>query len=133
LNKSGYFVVGLSKNNKQKTAYIHQLVAHEWVSNPSEKRCVDHIDGNRGNNHWNNLRYATYAENSRNMKRHTDGSSIYKGVAYNKALNKWQAQIQLNGKAKHLGVFVNEREAGEAYNTAALEHYGVFAKLNDLD
>ena len=68
LNKSGYFVVGLSKNKKQKTHYIHQLVAREWVSNPEEKRCVDHIDGNRANNHHENLRYATHAENSRNMK-----------------------------------------------------------------
>ncbi len=67
------------------------------------------------------------------MKRHTDGSSIYKGVAYNKALNKWKVQIQLNGKAKHLGVFANEREAAEAYNTAALEHYKEFARLNKLD
>jgi hypothetical protein len=133
LNAGGYPIVNLSKHGQSKTHYVHQLVAREWVSNPSEKRCVDHIDGDRCNNHWENLRYATYAENSRNMKRHTDGSSIYKGVSYNKALNKWQTQIQLNGKSKHLGVFTDEREAAEAYNATAIEHYGVFAKLNELD
>ena len=133
LSQHGYHVVGLALNKKIKTHYIHQLVAREWVSNPEGKRCVDHVDGVKTNNNWENLRYATHSENSRNMKRHTDGSSIYKGVAYNKALNKWKAQIHQNGKAKHLGVFVNEREAAEAYNAAAIEHFGVFARLNKFN
>ena len=130
---NGYLIVRLSKNGKAKNHNIHQLVAREWVPNPGEKRCVDHTDGSRTNNNWENLRYATHSENSRNMKRHTDGSSIYKGVSYNKALNKWQATIHLNGKSKHLGVFTDDREAAEAYNAAAIEHYGPFAKLNELD
>ena len=129
----GYLMVRLSKNGKVVLHYIHRLVAREWVGNPDEKRCVDHIDGSRTNNHWENLRYATHSENSRNMKRHTDGSSIYKGVCYNKALNKWQAQMHMNGKQKHLGFFEDEREAGEAYNTAAREFYKEFAKLNTFN
>ena len=133
LSQHGYHVVGLALNKKFKTHYIHQLVAREWVSNPEGKRCVDHADGVKTNNNWENLRYATHSENSRNMKRHTDGSSIYKGVAYNKALNKWKVQIQLNGKAKHLGVFTNEREAAEAYNAAAVEFYKEFSKLNNFE
>ncbi len=130
---NGYLIVKLSKNGIAKNHKIHQLVAREWVPNPGAKRCVDHTDGIKTNNNWENLRYATHSENGRNMKRHTDGSSIYKGVAYNKALSKWQAQIQLNGKAKHLGVFANEREAAESYNAAALEHYKEFARLNTFN
>jgi hypothetical protein len=108
-------------------------VAREWAPNPEGKRCVDHIDGNKANNNWENLRYATHSENSRNMKKHADGSSIYKGVAYNKALNKWQAQMHMNGKQTYLGVFVDEREAAEAYNAAAALHYKKFARLNKFD
>ena len=37
------------------------------------------------------------------------------------------------GKHIHLGTFEIEREAGEAYNAAAIEHYGEFAKLNIFD
>jgi hypothetical protein len=130
LDTGGYQHVALYKNKKAKTIKIHRLVAREWVGNPEEKRCVDHVDGIRTNNNWENLRWATHSENSRNMKRHTDGSSIYKGVGYNKALNKWQAQMHTNGKQTYLGLFANEREAAEAYNAAAVLHYKEFAKLN---
>ena len=126
----GYLIVGLRKNKIAKTHNVHQLVAHEWVDNPEEKRCVDHIDGNKVNNHLENLRWATHAENSRNMKKHTDGSSVYKGVSLHKQSKKWVAQIQINGKPKHLGLFANEREAAEVYNAAALVHYKEFARLN---
>ena len=129
----GYNHVNLSKPGKTQIHRIHLLVAREWAPNPEGKRCVDHIDGNKANNNWENLRYATHSENSRNMKKHADGSSIYKGVAYNKALNKWQAQMHMNGKQTYLGVFVDEREAAEAYNKGALEHFGEYAKLNEFD
>ena len=129
LSQHGYHVVGLALNKKFKTHYIHQLVAREWVPNPEGKRCVDHRDGDKTNNNHENLRYATHSENGRNMK-HSDGSSIYKGVSWDRGANKWRAQIKDARKVKHLGVFTSEREAAEVYNTAALEHFGIFAKLN---
>ena len=118
---------------KKKTHCIHVLVAQEWVPNPEDKRCVDHIDGNKTNNHHENLRYATHAENSRNMKKHTDGSSIYKGVSWDKKATKWRAQIIISRKVVNLGRFTNEREAAESYNKAALENFGEFAKLNEFE
>ena len=64
------------------------------------------------------------------MKKHTDGSSVYKGVSFHKQSKKWVAQIQIHGKPKHLGLFANEKEAAEAYNTSAVEFYKEFARLN---
>jgi hypothetical protein len=129
----GYALVYLSKNGKVKNHKIHQLVAREWVSNPGEKRCVDHIDGSRTNNHWENLRYATHSENGMNAKNRIDGSSVYKGVSYQAKARKWKGTIVLGRKCIHLGLFESEREAAESYNAAALEHYKEFAKLNELD
>ncbi|MBJ7429621.1 MAG: HNH endonuclease [Bacteroidia bacterium] len=129
----GYNHVNLSRNGKAKLHRIHVLVAREWVPNPEGKRCVDHIDGNRANNNWENLRYATHSENSMNQKIRTDGSSVYKGVSYQAKTNKWKGTIVLERKFIHLGLFECEREAAEAYNAAAVKFHKEFARLNDLD
>jgi len=50
-------------------------------------------------------------------------ASEYKGVSFHKASNKWQPQITINGKRKHLGYFRTEFEAHEAYQN----------KLNELN
>jgi hypothetical protein len=126
----GYLFVTPSKNGKQKIHYIHQLVAREWVSNPEEKRCVDHIDGDKTNNHHENLRYATHSENGRNAKRRKDCPSEYKGVGWHKSHKKWYATCVVDGKQKTLGYFTSEREAAEAYNAAAVLHYKKFARVN---
>ncbi len=129
----GYLFVRLSKNGIAQNHRIHQLVAREWVSNPGQKRCVDHIDGSRTNNNWENLRYATSSENGMNAKHRTDGSSVYKGVNYQTQAKKWKAQIGINRQRIYLGIFPSEREAAESYNAAAIEHYGEYAKLNIFD
>ena len=129
----GYRYVILSKKGKTKIHYIHKLVAREWSANPGERPCVDHIDNDRTNNHHQNLRWATYAENSRNAKNRTGGSSVYKGVSFHKQSNKWCARIMIQGKAKSLGLFVSEREAAAKYNAAASEYSIEFAKLNEFE
>ena len=127
----GYLRVVLCKNGKRKSHSIHQLVAREWASNPEGKRCVDHVDNDRTNNNWENLRCATHAENNQNAtKTNKVKSWIYKGVRLNKSMNKFMAHIRINGKLKHLGCFESEREAGKAYKAAAAEQFGKFAKLN---
>ena len=56
--------------------------------------------------------------------------SVYKGVNYQTQAKKWKAQIGFNRQRIYLGIFTSEREAAEAYNTAAIERYGEYAKLN---
>jgi hypothetical protein len=126
----GYLMVRLYKNGKWRIHCIHQLVAHEWASNPLEKRCVDHIDGNRTNNHHENLRYATHTENMRNKRKAANTTSVYYGVCWYKPTSKWKAQISIDGKRTGLGYFSSEQEAAKAFNEAAQVHYGDYAKLN---
>ena len=60
----GYLIVGLTKDNKRENVAIHRMVALAFIPNPENKPCIDHIDGNKHNNHKENLRWCTQKENS---------------------------------------------------------------------
>lgn len=42
--------------------YVHRLVARFFIPNTYNKKTVNHIDGDKSNNHVSNLEWATYAE-----------------------------------------------------------------------
>lgn len=88
---------------------------------------IDHIDGNRTNNKFSNLRRATTKENARNTK-YRGGVSGYKGVQ--PSLKKWVARIKVDGKQINLGTFDDKIEAAKAYDKAAVKYFGSFAKIN---
>ena len=84
---------------------------------------VDHIDGNRANNAWNNLRSVTRAENNRNRRRQYNNTSGTTGVIWDRNRNKWRASIKLNGKTKYLGRF-STKEAAAAARQRAQKNLG---------
>jgi hypothetical protein len=59
----GYESVALHENSKQKTFRIHRLVAKAFILNPDNKPQINHIDGNKSNNHISNLEWCTAKEN----------------------------------------------------------------------
>jgi hypothetical protein len=92
---------------------------------------VDHKHGSRLDNRRSQLRPATYEENARNCRLHRNSASRLKGVSFHKdggPLRKWKAQIQHNGKAKHLGMFETAELAHEFYCLAADLLFGEFAR-----
>ena len=131
LRKDGYR--GIRINDK--LYYAHRLIfLYHYGYMP---QFLDHADGDPTNNNINNIREATNQENSRNMKRTKSingkpTSSKYKGVYLNKRDKIWVAQIQIDGKQKHLGSFKSESSAAAAYNRAAIKYFGEFARLNIL-
>lgn len=64
VRNDGYVVINLVKDKKQKTFYIHKLVAEYFVENNNCKNTeVNHIDGNKQNNLYSNLEWCSSGEN----------------------------------------------------------------------
>lgn len=120
-----YVVGGDWINGRMVQRRFHRVI----MSAPSGMQ-VDHINGNTLDNRRCNLRICTSAENGRNRKPRKGGSSGYKGVCWNKPAQKWQARIMVGGKSISLGYFDDEVEAARAYDAAACEFHGDFARLN---
>lgn len=78
LTKQGYHAVELWKNNERKQIFIHQLVAQAFVSKIEGKNIVNHIDGNRRNNHYSNLEWVTVQENNKHGFYRRNGKNISK-------------------------------------------------------
>jgi len=92
---------------------------------------VDHKDLDPMNNRRSNLRAATHAENSRNKPRRRDNTSGHKGVRWNwRYRNKWQAVIVSAGVFRLVGRYQTREEAICAWEQAADELHGEFARMN---
>ena len=118
IDNNGYYVVSLSKNGIAKTRTVHQLIAETYHNHKPKGRAmvVNHINFNKLDNRVSNLEIITNRENSN--QKHIKSTSEYVGVYLMKKSNKWRALICINGKQKHLGCFINELDASNAYQTA---------------
>ena len=65
LDRSGYPVVTLSIENKQRTCKVHRLVASAFVPNPNNLPQIDHINCKRYDNRPENLRWCTQQDNTK--------------------------------------------------------------------
>lgn len=88
---------------------------------------VDHINGDKSDNRWINLREATRSENMRNRGSYIRNTSGFKGVS--KQGKKWRANICSNGVRTYLGCFLTKEEAFAVYQRAAREQHGNFANI----
>jgi len=62
-NARGYLYCNISKKGKVTKVKIHILVAKCFVDNIQNKETVNHINGNKLNNHYSNLEWLTRKEN----------------------------------------------------------------------
>lgn len=83
---------------------------------------IDHVDGDKGNNRWLNLRSVTPSENNRNQHIPRDNTSGVIGVCWVKRRSKWAAQIKAEGRSRYIGDFDTFEEAVAARKAAEREH-----------
>jgi hypothetical protein len=108
---------------KKGTARMHRELMHA----PRSKD-VDHINGDRLDNRRANLRIASRSNNLKNKtRRRSDNTTGVTGVYWHQQCRKWTAQIHINGRAKHLGLFATKAGAAKARRVAEIHHYREFA------
>jgi len=88
---------------------------------------IDHINGDRADNRWANLRSATRSQNNANSRPRRDG--CLKGVSKRSRDGRYVAQISVGGRKRYIGLFATEEEAHAAYAAEATKHYGEFARV----
>ncbi len=112
LTPTGY----ISCNIDGKPYKAHRLAwLYVYGNLPSEQ--IDHINGCRSDNRIVNLRQANNAENQQNRLAQKNNTSGFLGVCPFPN-NKWRAQIRVNGKNFHLGLYKTKDLAFEAYQYA---------------
>ena len=116
----------------RRTTAMHRVIL--GLTNPTIEG--DHINGDTLDNRRHNLRPATRMQNQRNSRpSRSRKSCAFKGVTFvNRAgyelARPWVAQITVGGRHINIGYFAIAEEAAHAYDAAAREHFGEFARLN---
>lgn len=116
-----------SKGPRSRTALHRDIMG---INDP--KVFVDHINGDRFDNRRSNLRIASSYGNNQNSAPRINGKSRFKGVypVRNTTDKIWAAQIKANHVRTFLGCFTTQEEAALAYDAAAKQLHGEFARLN---
>lgn len=116
---NGYLVVRLLGTSY----HLHRIVFALFHMRDPYPMVVDHIDGNKANNYFTNLRTLTYADNARHRlgigKKNASG---VRGVYWNKQVKKWWVEIKVNKVKIYIGIFKDILEAKAAREQAELKY-----------
>lgn len=125
ITNNGYsmFSIGLA------TVYVHRAVALAFLPNTNNLPDVHHKDNNKSNNKLDNLEWVTRSANCR-MYNKKKNNGLPRGVSWNKSIKKYQTQISIDCKVKHLGYFNTPEEASEKYRKVYKEVMGFECEYN---
>jgi hypothetical protein len=101
---------------------------HRRIMRATHGLVVDHINSDTLDNRRINLRLCSQGENMKNM-RSGPNKHGFRGIAKS-SIGTFAASTRVNHKSKYLGCFPTAELAARAYDAAALNEFGEFAKLN---
>jgi len=121
--KNGYVYFSIWRDGKSQPELLHRFLIQ-----PPTGTHVDHINGDPLDNQRSNLRVVTFSANQVNRKRlNRNNFSGVRGVSFRPQLSKshpWRAQIMVNRKGIHLGLFLTKEEAVAARKAAEMRLFG---------
>jgi hypothetical protein len=117
IRRDGYRVIGLHGRDYKAHRLAFLLVTGAWPVGQ-----VDHINGDKADNRWSNLRDVRPSVNRQNLRRATAGSKTGL-LGATPDCGRYRAQIELNGRAQYLGLFDTAEAAHAAYLKAKRQHH----------
>ena len=120
---NGYRYIRINGRSYRAHRLAWLMVTGEWPDHE-----IDHINGNRDDNRFHNLRLADRVQQGHN--RHASGKSNILGVHWCKKNNKWFAFTRIDGKKKNLGGFNCPAAASIAYQIAVHKKVGNYTRMN---
>lgn len=118
-NRQGYKCIRLvTDSGERKSFRVHRLVAAAFLGGCDLP--VNHIDGDKANNHFSNLEYVTARQNTNHRySEHHKPTGVFHQPTSKK--NPWISKIRINGRYVYLGKFKTQEEANAAYIKALNE------------
>ena len=112
--------------------YFHGAVFHKtykahtivWLYQTGKlpKGQIDHINHDRSDNRWTNLRQVSHQDNSKNRTQQKNNTSKCTGVGWHKPTQKWRVRINTNNEEIHLGCFASFEDAVIARKAAETKY-----------
>lgn len=123
-NKNALYAVRSLTRGGRRTLYMHRFI----LDAPPELE-VDHINGNGLDNRKSNLRLCSHSQNCMNTGKKKGSTSQFRGVRWDTKIKRWLVSCQ----GFYVGCFCDEKEAAFAYNIEAVNRFGPFARLNNVE
>ena len=120
----GYWAIGIDGR-----AYLAHRLAWLYMDGEWPKAELDHINLDRTDTRWCNLRAATKSQNGANRRASTKNRSRHKGVSWDACREQWFACIRVNRKTIALGRHDTLDAACVAYRLAATRYFGEYARV----
>jgi hypothetical protein len=122
---NGYIVVEISG-----AGYLVHRIIWKMMTGEDPAGFIDHADGDTMNNCWSNLRCATPAQNSSNVRLNRRNTSGVAGVSWDRGSKKWRAIVGADGRRIDLGRFERLDDAARAVTAARRRLHGTFTRTH---
>ena len=127
-NRMGY----LDIKYKNKLYRGHRLFWYLQTKKDPSHFTIDHIDQNKANNKFCNLRLATHTQQCQNVFIYKNNTTGVRGIRWREFRQRYEARIVFDGKRIQLGSFRTFDQAVAARQSKELELYGEFSPLHQL-
>ena len=121
INDRGYVIVAIGGRDYRAHRLAWAIVTGEWPLGE-----MDHVNLNKADNRWANLRLATHSQNNQNKRAQSNNTSGFKGVSFCRVTRSWVARMKIGERYEVLGRSAAPEGARDLYQSAAAAQRGEF-------